>query len=567
MNIIKTLISISAIAFSISTAKAQSVDEILNRGQIRGNFQIEGQIYQEDSVIGAEEVPERYRTNAFLNVIYTNGGFSAGIRYESYLNQLLGYPEGYGNNSGIMYRYISFTKDKLAVTVGSFYEQFGSGLTLRTYEERGLGYDNALEGIRVKYQPVKGINLTGITGKQRLFFDFAPGIVRAFDADININELIPILQESKTRVQIGGSFVSKYQTDDNSAFVLPENVANYGGRINIYRGKVNFMAEYAKKINDPSGDNGFIYHEGEAIFLQGSYSQKGFGVIVSAKRNDNMSFRSDRNEGIQNALINYLPALTKQHTYNLLATLYPYAVQLNGELAFQADVIYKVKKGTALGGKYGMDIQLNFSSANGLDTTNLNDESTNRLGYTSKFLSPGENYFKDFNTTVSKKINKQWKGKLTYAYLEYNQNVIEGKSGQADVFSNVGVIEATYKINKKHSIRTEVQALITEQDKGDWRTLLIEYSFSPHWFFAVQDQYNVGSDKAFQEGSNIFESVSKVKFNSAYNYYNVSAGYNNGGNRISLTYGRQRAGIFCVGGVCRVVPASSGLYLSITSSF
>ena len=114
MNIIKTLISISAIAFSISTAKAQSVDEILNRGQIRGNFQIEGQIYQEDSVIGAEEVPERYRTNAFLNVIYTNGGFSAGIRYESYLNQLLGYPEGYGNNSGIMYRYISFTKDKLA---------------------------------------------------------------------------------------------------------------------------------------------------------------------------------------------------------------------------------------------------------------------------------------------------------------------------------------------------------------------------------------------------------------------------------------------------------------------
>ena len=122
-----------------------------------------------------------------------------------------------------------------------------------------------------------------------------------------------------------------------------------------------------------------------------------------------------------------------------------------------------------------MDIKLNFSSANGLDTTNLNDESTNRLGYTSKFLSPGENYFKDFNTTVSKKINKQWKGKLTYAYLEYNQNVIEGKSGQADVFANVGVIEATYKINKKHSIRTEVQALITEQDKGDWRTLLIEY--------------------------------------------------------------------------------------------
>ena len=220
-----------------------------------------------------------------------------------------------------------------------------------------------------------------------------------------------------------------------------------------------------------------------------------------------------------------------------------------------------------MGGKYGMDFQVNFSSANGLDTTNLNDEATNRLGYSSKFLSPGEIYFKDFNITASKKINKKLKGKLTYANLVYNQNVIEGKNTQADVYADVGVLEATYKISKKHSIRTEIQALFTDQDKGDWRTLLIEYSIAPHWFFAVQDQYNVGGDKAFQKGSNIFESVSKIKFSSAYNYYNVNAGYNNGGNRISLTYGRQRAGIFCVGGVCRVVPASSGLYISITSSF
>ncbi|MFB1023321.1 MAG: DUF6029 family protein, partial [Vicingaceae bacterium] len=150
MNFKKPLILSTLLFVGMCTTKAQNVEEILNRGQIRGNFQLEGQIYQEDSVIGAEAVPEKYRTNAFLNVMYTNGGFSAGIRYESYLNELLGYPEGYRNNSGIMYRYISFTKDKLSVTVGSFYEQFGNGLILRTYEERGLGYDNALEGIRVK---------------------------------------------------------------------------------------------------------------------------------------------------------------------------------------------------------------------------------------------------------------------------------------------------------------------------------------------------------------------------------------------------------------------------------
>jgi len=551
MNFKNPLILSTLLFVGIFTTKAQNVEEILNRGQIRGNFQLEGQIYQEDSVIGAEAVPEKYRTNAFLNVMYTNGGFSAGIRYESYLNELLGYPEGYRNNSGIMYRYISFTKDKLSVTVGSFYEQFGNGLILRTYEERGLGYDNALEGIRVKYRPVKGLTITGITGKQRIFFDLGPGIVRAVDGDLDVNEVIPQLRESKTRLQIGASFVSRFQTDDNSAFNLPENVATYGGRFNLYRGKINITGEYAYKINDPSVNNDFIYRPGEAVFLQTSYSQKGFGLVLAAKRNEDMSFRSDRNQALQNGLINYLPALTKQHTYNLLATLYPYATQLTGEIALQADLIYKFKKGSTLGGKYGTTVQMNYASANGLDTTNLKDGDTKRRGYNSTYLGFGEVYFKDFNITVQKKINKKFKGSLTYANLVYNQNVIEVKNNKKDVFANVGIADVSYKFNRKASIRSEFQTLFTDQDLGNWATALIEFSYAPHWFIAVQDQYNYGNEDA----------------DSRVHYYNVSAGYNNGGNRVSASYGRQRAGIFCVGGVCRVVPASNGLYVSITSSF
>lgn len=537
-------------ALSVSSY-AQTVDEILNRGKIRGNFQIEAQYYEEDSLIGAQDVPEKILSNAFLNLNYTNGGFSAGIRYESYLNELLGYPPGYGNNTGIMYRYLTFTNDRLSVTAGSFYEQFGNGLILRTYEERGLGYDNALEGIRVKYDVIKGLSLTGLIGKQRLFFDYAPGIVRGFDANINLNEAFSSLEESKTHIQLGGSVVSKYQADEDSRFILPENVFSYSSRLNLNRGKVNINAEYAFKYNDPSLDNGFIYKNGEAVFIQTSYSQKGFGLVLSAKRNENMSFRSDRTEGLQNVLINYLPALTKQHTYNLLATLYPYATQLNGEIAFQADLIYKVEKGTLFGGKYGMDIQMNYATANNLDTTALNDDEGKREGYDSKYFGVGEVFFKDFNVMVTKKFSKKTKGRFTYANLVYNQNVIEGKNDKADVFANVGIADVTYKFDRKHSVRTELQALLTEQDNGDWYTALIEYSYAPHWFFAIQDQYNAGNKVEEQR----------------LHYYNFSTGYNNGGNRISLSYGRQRAGIFCVGGVCRVVPASSGLYLSITSSF
>src|SRR5690606_24590328 len=114
-------------------ANAQQFEEMMSRGQIKGNFQFESQFYREDTIIGAEEVPERIRSNGFLNLIYTNGGFSAGMRYESYLPPLLGYPEGYQGN-GIMYRFASYQKDDLSITVGNFYEQFGTGLVLRTYE-------------------------------------------------------------------------------------------------------------------------------------------------------------------------------------------------------------------------------------------------------------------------------------------------------------------------------------------------------------------------------------------------------------------------------------------------
>jgi len=44
-------------------------------------------------------------------------------------------------------------------------------------------------------------------------------------------------------------------------------------------------------------------------------------------------------------------------------------------------------------------------------------------------------------------------------------------------------------------------------------------------------------------------------------------GYVREATRITLSYGRQRAGLFCVGGVCRFVPANNGLTLNFTQSF
>ena len=533
----------------------QENKSIIQQGEVHGNFQVEAQYYLKDSIIGAPIVPEVMGMNGFGNINYTNGPVSAGFRYESYQNALQGFPEGYRGN-GIPYRYFTYTKDVLTFTVGNFYEQFGNGFIFRTYEERGLGYDNVMDGVRVGLQLAPGVYLKGVIGQQRVFFDLGEGIVRGIDADISLNEAISTWAGSEHRLTIGGSFVSKYQTDQRTELVLPENVASGAARFTYKYKKIRFGGEYVYKINDPSLDNGYIYNPGEVIYFQTSYSQKGFGINGSVMRNDNMSFKSDRDIDGNNLLINYVPALTRQQTYNLLATLYPYATQLNGQMGAQVDLTKKFGKNTAFGGKYGTTLALNFSAYNNIDTNSIYDEERAALGlspeYTSDHFTLGEKFWREMNVEITKKISKTFSLIFDYSYLEYNQNVIEGKNFPWDiVYASVFVADITTRLNQKHAIRTELQSLHTGEDQGSWATAIVEYTYAPHWYVAVIDQYNYDNEK---EEKRI-------------HYFNVSTGYNKAGTRISLAYGRQRAGIFCVGGVCRVVPASNGLYMSITHSF
>ena len=66
--------------------------------------------------------------------------------------------------------------------------------------------------------------------------------------------------------------------------------------------------------------------------------------------------------------------------------MYPYAVNFLGEVAFQADIIYKIPKKTAIGGKYGTSININFATAYAPNRTYLNDMDSSRKSYTQHLL-------------------------------------------------------------------------------------------------------------------------------------------------------------------------------------
>lgn len=541
-------------SYFLSAQESTTPPPANNAGVINGNMQMDAQYYNPDSSIGAKPVPEKMLMNGFMNLIYTKGNFSAGMRYESYLNTIQGFDPRYKGN-GIPYRYATYSVDELEVTAGNFYEQFGSGMVLRAFEERGLGIDNAFDGLRLKYT-VNGFYLKGLIAKQRSYFSQGPGIVRGFDGEVRLGEWIKKWADSPTQIVIGGSFVSKFQAGDQVTYLthnlkVPENVGASAGRISINRKKINIMAEYAYKINDPCAANNFRYRSGEAILLDIAYSRKGFGFNLGAKRTDDFVFKSDRTASGSDLNINFLPALNRQHTYSLFA-LYPYATQATGEIGYQAEMQAKLKKGSKLGGKYGTDIAINYSGANGLDTTaTLPEFDSTRIGYTTNQFSLGDVYYQDLNIEITRRFSPKFKIMLLYANQVYNKNVIQGLAGYPVIYSNIAMTELSYKISSSRSIRMEMQHLYTRQDQQSWAMGLVEYGAGDHWLLSVQDMYNYGNHKEKER----------------LHYYNATVVYIKSGTRIALGYGRQRAGIFCVGGVCRIVPASNGLLLSVTSSF
>jgi hypothetical protein len=542
---------------------------IFDRANVHGNFQIDAQTYHPDDALGITDSllqGKTMRLNGYGDIRYSLGKFNAGLRYEAYLPPLSGFDPQYQGH-GIPYWFAEYAGDDLQVTAGHFYEQFGSGMILRSYQQWDLGYDNNITGLRVKYNPADGLYFKALIGTQRYYWepyqDDNRGIVRGFDGELVLNEAFKKMSESKTRFILGGSFVSKYEKmrqktlvsgDTVYAYQLPENVASAAGRLTISHGGFNFYTEYVHKFNNPSAFNNYIYKAGQAFLVNMSYSTKGLGVLAAFKRIDNMSYKSKMTE-LGNVLdINFIPPLTKQYIYTL-ENVYPYATQLNGEMAVQGQMVYTIPKGSKLGGKYGTKLELNYSRVHGLEKeeveTGIPVDSTGTLGYKSPFFGWGDLYYQGINVTFDKKISKSVRLILEYLNLAYNIEVVEGHIGEEMVYGNEFDIDFTYKFTPSKSLRLEYEHLFTRQDKGDWMMLMAEFNIAPKWFFSLMDQYNYGNPSEDHR----------------LHYYTAGVAFVQGASRIALSYGRQREGLLCVGGVCRQVPASNGFTLTLSTSF
>jgi hypothetical protein len=559
---------------------------------------------QEDEALNTGKITDNFLSNTYLDLHLNSRYADAGMRLELLNKPLPGFEPNFAG-AGLPHLYVTAKYKKYSLTLGNFYAQFGSGFIFRTYEERSLGIDNSLRGARFATQPYRGVSFQLLGGVQRQYFnynktnafgfDFMQGAVWGADLELNIDEWVPKLQQKSWNVLVGSSFVSRYQPDENiyrlgreiSKLNLPKNVAAADFRVRVQQGNFSVLAEYALKTNDPSTDNGYIYKNGSALMLSATYSQKGLSALFQAKRTDNMSFRSVRSAtSATAAFINHLPAFTQTHTY-ALAALYPYATQMLGEWAFQANFGYTFKKGTKMGGKYGTNFKLNATYVRGLKKNffkdldgndpkfpeNYNIKGSN--GYEASFFGMDVPYYFDANIEFNKKISKTFTISATYLFQIYNKNIIEGQIDLNEfiqrnsktamdsnyVTSHIAVVELKYQPHKNFALRGELQYLykqsegkFSDENKnknsyGDWAYALLEVSLFRSLMLSLSDMYNLGNPSAKQH------------------YYMFSATYNLGSHRLQAGYVRTKEGYNCSGGVCRTIPAYMGIQISYNITF
>lgn len=537
-------------------ASAQSPnDGQPDRVSVHGSVQTDILFPEEDYKIGTEKYDDKVLSNGYANAGIYSKYVDGGARIEYMQHPLPGFENKF-KGWGLANIFVKGKFRNMELTLGDFYEQFGNGFILRTYEERSLGIDNSLRGARLKLNNIKGLRLTALAGVQRVFWDWnMHSKIAGGDAEANLETYFSGLRNHNIIWTVGASYVFKHERDEdikisgtNLRLNLPHGVSAFDARTHFNKGAWDLQAEYAWKGSDPSADNNYTYAKGNALMLSGSYSRKGLSAFVQAKRSENMAFRSRRSQILTAAFINNMPAFAYQHTY-ALAAMYPYATQAApGEWAFQGAFSYLFKRKTALGGKYGTKLKANISYIRGIKRDNpvlVNGSEYGTDGGKTKFFGFGDVYYTDLNLQLEKKITSAFHLNAMYMYQRYNKQVIEGHGGMVD--AHIGVVDAKYKFDKRFTLRGELQYLATKQDRKDWCYGLLELSVLPYLMFSVSDMWNCGGDDT--------------------HYYmgTVTGTYRS--NRLMLGYGRTKAGYNCSGGVCRYVPASRGFQIAYSYNF
>ena len=525
------------------------------KGQLSGDFTLNSNFFLKDTTIFLDQIPPQYTkqlssAESWLYLDYRVSGFDFTVRFDAFQNSGLINPQEAYTEQGLGFWSISKDFGDLEITGGSFYDQIGNGVLLRSYEDRNLGFDNAIQGARVKYNLNDQYTFMGFTGRLKRRFEYFEQVLKGgyaegfFQLDsaarVTLFSGLGVLNRTldDKSMQELASTINLYDLEDR--FIPKYNVYAFSQYNTLTLGPVNLNTEVAYKTREAilnQSGNQLINSDG--IFLQSalSYSAPGFGASVQYRYSNNFVIRTkptlllDPNVPLQ-GLVTVLTPINRQNVKRLPARYSP-AAFFFGENGYQGEITWSPDKANTL--------TLNYSD--------VREDGGGRL-------------YEEYFGKLEHRFNREWKAggglqRLKYNQFSYEQQFAELASEQPIVNTWTPFAEVSWRFQPRKSVRVEAQYLSTEQDQGSFAFGLMEYSIAPKWTFSAGDMVNL--NPLINGGER--EEVDVI------HYYTGAISYTQKQTRLMGSFVKQPQGVNCTGGVCRVEPAFSGFRFQMTTNF
>lgn len=511
---------------------------VAQQGNLSGDLMMSVNFFQRDTNIKASgnQLYDNYLSGGegWLGLRYSGYGFTGIVRFDGFHNSNLQNPTSALSAAGLGMFSLSKEIKDLTITAGHVYDQIGSGILFRAYEDRGLLIDNALFGIHLKYRLSNKLTVKGFTGQTKNLFERYKPILKGFSAEgdfdlgskAHITPGIGAVNRTMDQASMDliVSTINSYKPADRFVPTYNSYAATVYNTLNA--GDLTWYVEGALKSREAvSTDAGLQNVSGNVIYTTLGYARSKWGINASVKRTENFMMRTSPNEQLIRGLYNWQPIIAQIRPQRLIARYTPPSQDLS-EIA---------------------------STVNTFITPNEN--MSFNVSYTHINSLKGDTLYREVLADAEIRSVEKFIFHVGAQYLVYNQSLYQQKvkASYPNVIALTPYLEVVYKITDQKSIRTELQYMATKQDFGSWMFGLLEFNIASKWSFAVSDMYNVAPN---------YKHVNK-----AHHYPNFFVARTMGPHRFTAQYVKQVEGINCTGGVCRYEPAFSGARIGIISTF
>lgn len=502
-----------------------------------------------------KEVRKRYFEEiANARIFFDN--LSIGLRYE------MDDPSEIGRSfEGLRRRWISYKKDRVELQAGDVSTLFGRGLTTNLFESRPLNYDTWLDGVKGEFEKLwtaeeselrPSVAIKGIAGKLDYFdilhleTDPDPDLrisARAINGEVGI---------FGRKLLLGAAFMQAFTERDRFLFtgdVTTEREVNQPGLyLYFLEGEFEGFLEWSEPrstLRRFDSKDTSVHHTGRAIYGSLSYANENFGVTLEYKdyRYNLLELSSPFQNYFDKLPLSSPPEVYKENVYTSISRL-THAVNFNDEVGAQAE--FNI---TAI---ENIDITLNASAASRHRA--YGEDSTGRR------VLVDESYA--FPNLTDKGFFPFWEVSGEAEYMFNELDYVKFIAHRTSNYDNNYLKMATTLAAKLQIKTTETQSLLailehqwifdegrTIEDKTYLNELLtLQYSLSPAFTFGGIFDFSTRYEKPHHIWPQGFVSI-RVGDSHA----------------MLLSYGSERGGLNCTGGICRVVPAFKGLRLTLTS--